>query len=111
MEFKQVLSREYLQTERVRHLESLRVQAVMQHVNQYGQYVVMAAREGKTQYTIDTNPNAISCGNYIPTIDDLLEGYRTKFPDCKVEYGETWEQSPKNPNQMNKKSGIIIDWS
>lgn len=106
-----MFSRNYLQTERARHHEQLRVQAVMQHVNQYGQDVVMAARQGKTQYTIDTKPSGIQCGNYTPTVDDLLEGCRVKFPDCKVEYGETWEQCPRNPNQMNKKSGIIIDWS
>ena len=109
MDFKQVFSREYLQTERARHLESLRVQVVTNHINNHCQHVIMSARDGKTQHIVDTNSHGM--GNYNPTINDLLEGYRMKFPGCKVEYGETWEQCPRNPNQMNKKSGIIIDWS
>ena len=78
MDFKQVFSREYLQTERARHLESLRVQVVTNHINNHCQHVIMSARDGKTQHIVDT---------------------------------KTWEQCPRNPNQMNKKSGIIIDWS
>ena len=111
MEFKQVFSREYLQTERARYHEAVRVQAVMRHVESHHQLILGAAREGKTHYTIETTPDGFQCGGYTPTIEDLLEGYRIKFPDCKVEYGESWEPSPRNPNQMNRKSGIIIDWS
>ena len=111
MEFKETFSREFLQSEQFRFKELLRVQSVTRHVNQYSAMVVGAAREGKMQYTIETHPGGFRVGEYTATSDDLLEGYRAKFPDCRVEYGETWEPSHRNPNQMNKKSGIIIDWS
>lgn len=102
-------SREFLQAERCRFREEIRQKAIQQFVRQTEMLVVGAAREGKTQYTMDTT--TLPSGNYVLTTDDLVEGYRAKFPGCKVEYGETWEPSPRNPNQMNKKSGIVIDWS
>jgi hypothetical protein len=111
MEFKDTFSREFLQNEQTRFKELLRIQSVTQHVNQHSGMVVGAARDGKTQYTVEMSSSGVRCGNYVPTVDDLLEGYRLKFPDCRVEYGETWEPLPRNPNQMVKKSGIIIDWS
>lgn len=108
----QPISREYLQGERSRYLASVRDEQVRQHINQHVGLILGAAREGKTQYTVNT----VDCGvrvhsAYTLTMEDLIEGYSAKFPGCKVEYGETWEASPKNPNQMNKKSGIVIDWS
>jgi len=103
-------SREFLQAERSRFREEIRQKAIQSHVNQNWQFVLGAAREGKTRYTIDINIG-FRVGDYSLTVDDLIEGYLAKFPGCKVEYGETWETSPKNPNQMNKKSGIVIDWS
>lgn len=111
MEFKETFSREFLQNEQARFREAQRVQAVTTHVNQYSGLIVGAAREGKTHYTLDMTSGGFRYGNYELTTDDLLQGYRAKFPGCKVEYGETWEPSPKNPNQMNKKAGIVIDWS
>lgn len=111
MEFSQTISREFLQNEQVRFKELLRIQSVMQHVNKYSHMIVEKARDGKTQYTIEVRNYRIQLDNCIVTVDDLLEGYRLKFPDCKVDYKETWEPCLRNPNQMNKKSGIIIDWS
>ena len=104
-------SREFLQAERSRFREEIRQKAIHSHVYQNWQFVLGAAREGKTQYTVDTTTGNLLYGNYTLTTDDLIEGYSAKFPGCKVEYGETWEASSRNPNQMNKKSGIVIDWS
>jgi hypothetical protein len=111
MEFKETFSREFLQDERARFLKVIRIAAITTHIQQTYQRVLGAAREGKTEYTVETSPGGFRVGDYTATADDLLEGYRAKFPGCKVEHGETWEASPRNPNQMNKKSGIIIDWS
>lgn len=104
-------SREFLQAERSRFHEEIRQKAIQQYVRQTEMLILGAAREGKTQYTVDTTAGNLLYGNYMLTTDDLVQGYSAKFPGCKVEYGETWEPSPRNPNQMNKKSGIVIDWS
>lgn len=51
----------------------------------------------------------------ILTLDDVVEGIKNKFPDCKVTYEETWVEdiSRQNTGQITKtlKKGIIIDWS
>jgi hypothetical protein len=104
-------SREFLQAERSRFREEIRQKAIQQYVRQTEMAVIGAAREGKTQYTVDTTAGNLLYGNYTLTTDDLVEGFSAKFPGCKVEYGETWETSTRNPNQMNKKTGIVIDWS
>lgn len=112
MEFKQTFNREYLRTAHARALEQQRIQAITQWVEQSTGQIVHAANTGKTQYTIEYPiRSGIQTSNYMPTPEDLIDAFRLKFPDCRVEYGETWEPSPRNPNQMNKKSGIIIDWS
>jgi hypothetical protein len=111
MEFKETFSREALQCARQQYLVAIRLEAIKRHVEQTFRLVLIAAQQGKTQFTIETQPDGFRVGDYTATPDDLLEGYRAKFPDCRVEYGETWEPSARNPNQMNKKSGIIIDWS
>lgn len=112
MEFKQTFNREFLRTAYERALEQQRIQAITRWVEQASPHVLQSATLGKTQYTVDVHDRSgIHPSNYIPTPEELVEGFRLKFPDCKVEYEETWEASPRNPNQMNKKSGIIIDWS
>lgn len=112
MEFKQTFNREFLRTAYERALEQQRIQAITQVVERTSGHVLQAANIGKTQYTIEMNDRtAIQTSNYIPSTEELVDAFRLKFPDCRVEYGETWEASPKNPNQMNKKSGIVIDWS
>ena len=54
--------------------------------------------------------------NYpILNLDEVLEGIKNKFPDCKVSYEETWieDTSRQNAGQITKtlKKGILIDWS
>lgn len=111
MEFKETFSRTMMQSARQQYLAVIRREAITRHVENYSRFALVAAQQGKTQFTIETQPDGFRVGDYTATPDDLLEGYRAKFPDCRVEYGETWEPSARNPNQMNKKSGIIIDWS
>ena len=42
-------------------------------------------------------------------IDELLAGIRERFPDCDVNYEETWVDQSNNTKVLKK--GIIIDWS
>lgn len=112
MEFTQTFNREFLRTAYERALEQQRIQTITRWVEQASPLVLQSATLGKTQYTVEVrDTRGLQTSNYIPTPEELVEAFRLKFPDCRVEYGETWESSPKNPNQMNKKSGIIIDWS
>lgn len=112
MEFKQTFNREFLRTAYERTLEQQRIQAITRCVEQVCGQVLQSANIGKTQHTIEMNDrSAVQISPYIPSTQELIDAFRLKFPDCRVEYGETWEPSPRNPNQMNKKSGIIIDWS
>lgn len=112
MDFKQTFNREYLRTAYERALEQQRIETITRWVEQVSRQVLHSASIGKTQYTVEVRDRSgIQTSEYIPTNEELVEAFRIKFPDCKVEYGETWEPAPRNPNQMNKKSGIIIDWS
>ena len=51
----------------------------------------------------------------ILTLEDVIEGLKKKFPDCKVSYEETWieDSSWQNRGTITKilKNGILIDWS
>jgi hypothetical protein len=48
-------------------------------------------------------------------LDEVLQGIKNKFPDCKVSYEETWieDTSRQTAGQITKtlKKGIVIDWS
>ena len=60
----------------------------------------------------DPNNRRPSCQNPPPpviTIDDLVSGFKKKFPDCDVSYQETWVEV--NSSNRVLKKGIIIDWS
>jgi hypothetical protein len=76
--------------------------------------VIEAAKLGNTSHLIqlDASRNPIARSYpppYIPTADDLIEGFRNKFPDCRVEYAEIWEEV--RPGVRQQKKGILIDWS
>ena len=79
--------------------------------------VIQSATCGNSFYIVDLShfENTRNKGvrsyppSYIPTKDDLIEGFRNKFPDCKVEYTEMWEDV--RPGVRQQKKGILIDWS
>lgn len=111
MEFKETFSREYLRNMNAVYMEKIRISAITDCVTQTVGGVTGAAQQGKLQYMFDPH-SVLSVGRrYTPTMDEFLDGLRLKFPGCRIEYEEKWEASPKNPNQMNKKTGIVIDWS
>lgn len=51
----------------------------------------------------------------ILTLEDVVQGLKKKFPDCKVSYEETWieDSSRQHMGTITKKlkKGIMIDWS
>ncbi len=103
------------------HLQSLpakqRRDAIRCAVDHLYQPVLTAATAGKTSYLVNVGEylKKIASGAqtypppYVITIDDLLEGFRNKFPGCKVDYTEAWEDV--RPGVREQRSGILIDWS
>lgn len=112
MNFTQVFSREQLQELPAKH----RLDAITKAVDQFHYSVIATAKSGKTSYLVDINhiPKNKSGLNqfppdYIVTVEDMIEGFLMKFPECKVEYIETWEET--QPGVKKQKKGILIDWS
>ncbi len=107
------------------YLQSLpakqRRDAIRTAVDHLHSSVLTAATAGKTshlvnvdQYVGDSKNKAFGKSHTYPppynvTIDDLLGGFQDKFPGCKVEYTETWEDV--RPGVREQRSGILIDWS
>ena len=99
--------------------EKRRRDAIAMAVTNLQGQVIEAATSGKLFHIVDIGPytkaratrNAFTSSHqqYIPTNEDLVEGFQTKFPDCKVEYTETWEDV--RPSVRQQKSGILVDWS
>ena len=109
------------------HLRGLpdkhRRDAIRAAVDNFCQPILAAATAGKAFHLVNisrllsdqkTARDAFVKSNtypppYILTIDDLLEGFRNKFPGCKVDYTETWEDV--RPGVREQRSGILIDWT
>lgn len=107
-------SREQLQSLPAKH----RADAIDSVVNQYYRQVVNAATAGKAFHLVDLanyfNPRGCAACHtyppaYIPTKEDLVEGFKKRFPGCRVEYTETWEDV--RPGVKEQRSGILVDWS
>ena len=104
------------------HLQGLpdkhRRDAIRSAVDSLSGPVLTAATAGKAFHLVNvsrllsdqkSNRNGTYPPPYILTIDDLLEGFRNKFPGCKVDYTETWEDV--RPGVREQRSGILIDWT
>ncbi len=91
--------------------------AITNAVNHLQGQVIEAATYGKAFYVVDLTHyekmrNGGACQHpsmYIPTNDDLIEGFANRFPDCRVEYTEIWEDV--RPGVRQQRKGILIDWS
>ena len=71
--------------------------------------VLVAATAGKTSCLVNVGDYLKQIAPTTITVDDLLEGFRDKFPGCKVDYTETWEDV--RPGVREQRSGILIDWT
>ena len=96
--------------------EKRRKDAIANAVNSVFMQVTTDATEGKAFCIVNINDVTrdqvgfrTSPARYIPNVFDMVEGLRAKFPDCKVEYTEMWEDT--QPGLRQQKKGILVDWS
>lgn len=97
--------------------EKRRRDAICNSMGVLSNQVIQAATSGKMFHIVDLcdfnrlRTNGVRCHppQYIPTDEDLVEGFKATFPDCKVEYTETWEDT--QPGLRKQKKGILVDWS
>lgn len=96
--------------------EKRRKDAIARAVDSVYQQVIAAATEGKvfcivnvTDVTRDQSGCRSYPARYIPNAADMVEGLQAKFPDCKVEYTEMWEDT--QPGIRQQKKGVLVDWS
>jgi len=80
-------------------------------VNQISGPIQAIAMSGKTSYMYNpsTPPFNQPCGMTPITNEELIAGFKRKFPDCDISYQESWVEV--NPNNKVLKKGILIDWS
>jgi hypothetical protein len=112
MNFTITFSREELQELPEKH----RLDAITRAVEQFHYAVISAAKAGKKNYLVDMKHMPINQSGvrtfppeYIPTADDMIQGFKIKFPGCDVSYTEVWEET--KPGVKTQKKGILIDWS
>ena len=106
----QTFSKQFLQGIPAETLRVKRISAIKRCVESVVHHILEAAACGHTRYTVEVKDN-VTYDGYKVTSADLIEGLTTKFPGCSIEVGESWDADARNPNQMNRKSGIIVDWS
>ncbi len=107
----QVYSRDYL-----RNVPEMRKQQEIDGiVGRFCSSLINAAAEGKTSYMYvrpTNNGPQISWPSHSPpplTDAELIAGFFTRFPGCKIYNEEQWVES--GPTTRVLKKGIVIDWS
>ncbi len=109
-------SREYLQSLPAKH----RAEQIQGAVNGLYRQVIDAATRGNAFHIVDVKQYTPEFQKkygahchpppaYIVTIDDLVEGFKERFPGCHVEYVITWEDT--RPGIREQKNGILVNWS
>jgi hypothetical protein len=87
-----------------------RQQNIEGYVNQTERIVLDEAAAGKFFYLYEVRILPHDCTN-----EDILQGFRQKFPECTVTLAEEWvdvpNRHPGQPPTRILKSGIKIDWS
>ncbi len=104
----QTFSRTDLQNLPAKH----RAEIVANIVNNQVHEILALARNGSTSYLFKSFTHDRNTGlkyQNTPTTEELVEGFKTKFPGCTVEYTETWEEV--RPGVREQRRGIKIDWS
>jgi len=72
-------------------------------------YIKEQANSGKTSYMYDPLENIERYKQLSITIDQVVDAFKRKFPDCDVSYEEIWNEV--KPGNKILKKGIVIDWS
>lgn len=100
------------------YLQGVPEQRKQQHIDaivgQFQGELVATAASGKTSYMYcrpdirghvnSCNPNQLNL-----TDEELILGFQTRFPGCKVSYEESWVDTGRDTRTLKK--GIVIDWS
>ncbi len=106
-------SRDYLRSLPEKHRQEM----INNEIAFYHPPITSAARSGKLEYKIDLteylnrmkqSPNRYP-PPYRPTIEDIVEGLKNCYQDCKVEYIEDWIET--KPGIKEQKKVILVDWS
>jgi len=106
-------SREYLRDLPEKHRkETVNNEIAFYHLN-----IINSARSGKLEYKIDLTEylkrkNQYSMrypSTYFPTIEDLVEGLKQVYLDCRIEHKEDWVET--KPGIKEQKQFIVVDWS
>jgi hypothetical protein len=101
-------SREDLQTLPAKHRAELVAAIINNHVHQ----ILATAKTGSTFYMFRNFTHEHNTGlryQIVPTSDELVEAFKTKFPGCSVDYTEAWEEV--RPGVKEQRRSIKIDWS
>lgn len=104
----QVFSREYLQG----IPEQRKQQAIRNNIQPFIQTVQQYAAMGKTSCLFEPQSVRImqTCPpTPIPTTEEYITALQTIFPDCIIEYRETWTETSATSRVLKK--GIVVDWS
>ena len=89
-------------------------------VNAISGKIQIIATSGKTSYMYELGINKVAQEEVditfnqpyrmtLITNDELIAGFKRKFPDCDISYKEAWIEV--KPNNKVLKKGILIDWS
>ena len=102
-------SRDYLQS----IPEQRKQQQIDGIVRNFLNQLLDAAASGKTAYMYIRPDTRKLVGSHpsLPVLTDseLVAGFFTRFPGCKIYYQEEWVES--GPTTRVLKKGIVIDWS
>jgi hypothetical protein len=102
----QVYSRDYLQN----IPQQRKQQRIDGIVSNFSKSLIDAAAEGKTSYMYVLYTNDTLVMSWPPLTDaELIAGFFTRFPGCKIYPEEEWVES--GPTTRVLKKGIVIDWS
>lgn len=84
--------------------------------NQYHESIVSAANSGSLTCILDLEPylHRVSQQNpqsldYVPTIEDIVEGLKQKYPGCFITYTEGWAETSPGVKHFRKR--VLVDWS
>lgn len=90
------ITKEYLQSIPKKHIES-HIAAIVEQ--QVWKILETATRSTKFFFTYREMPDIVT--SYTPSLEDLLEAFQRKFPDCKVYYY----------NSPDATKIITVDWT
>jgi hypothetical protein len=108
-----IYSREFLRGYRDQH----RRQTVDYHINRWAGEVLAKAQEGCMEWSCnigtwrgeqERSSRRAHPPTYVPTNEDLVEGFLRKFPDCDVTISQDWVDI--RPGARELQTRITVSW-